>query len=51
MSKEITETWSEFLERYPDLVFVRTKKQIYTVVSKSVKKDLGNIRYRDIGDL
>ena len=30
MSKEITETWSEFLERYPDLVFVRTKKQIYT---------------------
>ena len=30
MSKEITETWSEFLERYPDLVFARTKKQIYT---------------------
>ena len=30
MSKEITETWSEFLERYPDLVFVRTKRQIYT---------------------
>ena len=30
MSKEITETWSEFLERYQNLVFVRTKKQIYT---------------------
>ena len=30
MSKEITETWSEFLERYPDLVFVRTKKQVLT---------------------
>ena len=28
MSKEITETWAEFLERYPDLVFVRTKKQV-----------------------
>ena len=29
MSKEYTETWAEFLDRYPDLVFVRTKKQIY----------------------
>ena len=28
MSREITETWQEFLDRYPDLVFVRTKKQI-----------------------
>ena len=27
------------------------KDLIYTVVSKSVKKDLGNIRYRDMGDL
>ena len=30
MSKEITETWSEFLERYPDLVFVRTKMKVFT---------------------
>ena len=29
MSKEYTETWAEFLDRYPELVFVRTKKQIY----------------------
>lgn len=28
MSREITETWQEFLDRYPDLLFVRTKKQI-----------------------
>lgn len=27
------------------------KDLIYTVVSKSVKKELGNIRYRDMGDL
>ena len=27
------------------------KDLIYTVVSKSVKKDLGNIRYRDMGEL
>ena len=30
MSKEITETWAEFLARYPDLAFIKTKKQIYT---------------------
>ena len=29
MSKEYTQTWAEFLDRYPDLVFVRTKKQIF----------------------
>ena len=38
MSKEITETWSEFLERYPDLVFVRTKKQIYTTDVRTKKQ-------------
>lgn len=29
MSKSVTETWAEFLERYPNLVFVRTKRQIF----------------------
>lgn len=28
MSKEYTETWAEFLARYPNLAFIRTKKFI-----------------------
>ena len=45
MSKEITETWSEFLERYPDLVFVRTKKQIYTAdeIDDNIIKEEGTL--------
>ena len=30
MSEKYTETWNEFLDRYPNLVFIRTKKQIYS---------------------
>ncbi len=28
MSKEYTETWAEFLARYPNLAFIRTKKLV-----------------------
>lgn len=30
MCEKYTETWTEFLERYPNLVFIRTKKKIYS---------------------